>query len=833
MISYQSLFNESSVDADNISTSDLTISSSVNLPFLTPLQAVTTDANSNLISMAYTNSNTPLTIMYRDASGNTIVNQLTCNYLVVNNNLVFIGLRITPSSNNISVFSVTNAANTLTYINFDSTNNIVTLSNATININGNCNFSNPITLGYYTTNGFLKTNSSNGTISIDTNVYLTTTTAASTYLTITNAASTYQTISGMGSYLTKNNPQYTGIMYTPMTASAIVQTNGGSQLFASTTLPTGITIPSPALIGTILTGLTYGCLVQTDNSQNLIASNTLPSSCSATNMTLTTPTLSGTVTVSALTASQLVQTNASKQLISSNTLPSGCAATNMTLTTPTLSGNTTCNNILPSATGTYSLGSASFVYSYIYSINHYSTFYYDATGTNYLNYVSSVGWESNVPLCPTLTGTQSLGISTMPWGNLYTNAATINGTITTNLTASQLVQTNASKQLITSNTLPGSCTASNMTLSGTITTGLSASGVVQTNASSQLTSSTSITISQINSSNASPYNIIWNGGAIYPQSSTSDLGLSTNLFRSLYLSSNLYCSTLTPNTGTNINVSSGNTMTLTSTVSSGYPSILYIKNTTTTAGTNANGCSLEFDWFNASTACSCTLTAGGGWLNFIGGGGCTSLVSNNLSIGNSSSNWPGIYTTFLSAAGNVYPNANNTYTSGTSSNRWSNVYSNAGNFSGTVNIGSNLIVNGSLGFGGQSGWDLNMQLQSPNAVYSQARCPGWNTYSNRALKENIVPIENALETVQQVQGVNFTWKEGQGDNMPGMTPKKQYGFIAEDICQVLPNMCSFDVNNEPNGVDYSKITPLLVEAIKELSAQVTALQAQVNALKIN
>lgn len=162
----------------------------------------------------------------------------------------------------------------------------------------------------------------------------------------------------------------------------------------------------------------------------------------------------------------------------------------------------------------------------------------------------------------------------------------------------------------------------------------------------------------------------------------------------------------------------------------------------------------------------------------------------------------------------------------------------------TYNLGStssvmNTIYTSYLGFGGATTWDLNMQLQAPNAVFSQARCPAWNTYSNLAMKENITTITNALETVQNLRAVNFTWRKGFGDNLDPRigvdsegnekiytyTPKPYMGFIAEEICEVLPFACNFDENNQPNGVDYSKVVPLLVAAVQELSARLAVLEA--------
>jgi hypothetical protein len=80
-----------------------------------------------------------------------------------------------------------------------------------------------------------------------------------------------------------------------------------------------MTLTTPTLSGTITTNLTASKIIQSNGSSQLTASNTLPSSCSATSMTLTTPTLSGTISTG-LTASSIVQTDGSSNLTASNTL---------------------------------------------------------------------------------------------------------------------------------------------------------------------------------------------------------------------------------------------------------------------------------------------------------------------------------------------------------------------------------------------------------------------------------------------------------------------------------------------------------------------------------
>jgi hypothetical protein len=93
--------------------------------------------------------------------------------------------------------------------------------------------------------------------------------------------------------------------------------------------------------------------------------------------------------------------------------------------------------------------------------------------------------------------------------------------------------------------------------------------------------------------------------------------------------------------------------------------------------------------------------------------------------------------------------------------------------------------------------------------------------SDERLKENINPIPNALSKVELISGNTYDWKEG----FDNIHPHKgnDVGVIAQEIEKVLPQV----VINRDNGykaVDYEKIVPLLIEAIKELSAKVKELE---------
>jgi len=84
--------------------------------------------------------------------------------------------------------------------------------------------------------------------------------------------------------------------------------------------------------------------------------------------------------------------------------------------------------------------------------------------------------------------------------------------------------------------------------------------------------------------------------------------------------------------------------------------------------------------------------------------------------------------------------------------------------------------------------------------------------SSRRWKTDVVPLEDGLALVQQLQGVRYRWIE---DGTPDL------GLVAEEVGKVVPEIVTY----APNGVDaervnYARLVALLVEAVKEQQAQI-------------
>jgi hypothetical protein len=92
--------------------------------------------------------------------------------------------------------------------------------------------------------------------------------------------------------------------------------------------------------------------------------------------------------------------------------------------------------------------------------------------------------------------------------------------------------------------------------------------------------------------------------------------------------------------------------------------------------------------------------------------------------------------------------------------------------------------------------------------------------SSIAFKENVNPIENALNTVLQLIGVTYDRKDGSSVN--------EAGLIAEEVYKIAPNLVSLDKEGNPYGLHYTKLTAYLIESIKSLKNEINDLKVTSN-----
>lgn len=134
--------------------------------------------------------------------------------------------------------------------------------------------------------------------------------------------------------------------------------------------------------------------------------------------------------------------------------------------------------------------------------------------------------------------------------------------------------------------------------------------------------------------------------------------------------------------------------------------------------------------------------------------------------------------------------------------------------SGYANGGENAIAVYGYGF---NCWDFF--AGGPGGHYGEISSIRW--------KSNIRNIDQPLERMARLRGVYFDWDAEHGG-------QHDVGMIAEEVGAVLPEIVHYEENGiDANGMDYGKLTPLLVEAVNALraekDAEIDALRAEKDA----
>ncbi|MDD3371677.1 MAG: tail fiber domain-containing protein [Alphaproteobacteria bacterium] len=102
----------------------------------------------------------------------------------------------------------------------------------------------------------------------------------------------------------------------------------------------------------------------------------------------------------------------------------------------------------------------------------------------------------------------------------------------------------------------------------------------------------------------------------------------------------------------------------------------------------------------------------------------------------------------------------------------------------------------------------------PMDVNGTAKATSWSGCSDARWKKDIEPLKDSLKKVEQLQGVTFLWRQAE---FPGrnFTKGRQVGLIAQDVEKVVPEVVSTDSSGY-KSIEYGKLSPLLIEAVKDL-----------------
>ena len=140
----------------------------------------------------------------------------------------------------------------------------------------------------------------------------------------------------------------------------------------------------------------------------------------------------------------------------------------------------------------------------------------------------------------------------------------------------------------------------------------------------------------------------------------------------------------------------------------------------------------------------------------------------------------------------------------------------------SIEVGTDFDVSGDARFDGVVTFNGNVDLSAANLTANNVFATGevvtnYST-SDIRLKENLEKIEYPLEKVQAISGYTFNYKDNPDERATGV--------IAQEIEQILPGLVyEYDKDGEPTkAVRYGHIVALLIEAVKELNAEVKRLK---------
>ena len=109
----------------------------------------------------------------------------------------------------------------------------------------------------------------------------------------------------------------------------------------------------------------------------------------------------------------------------------------------------------------------------------------------------------------------------------------------------------------------------------------------------------------------------------------------------------------------------------------------------------------------------------------------------------------------------------------------------------------------------------------------------YSTSSDYRLKENIVPIPNSIERLKELKPCRFNFIQGDPNHVVD-------GFIAHEAAEVIPEAVTgekdaVDENNNPlhQGIDQSKVVPLLTAALQEAINKIEQLEKRIQTLENN
>jgi hypothetical protein len=151
----------------------------------------------------------------------------------------------------------------------------------------------------------------------------------------------------------------------------------------------------------------------------------------------------------------------------------------------------------------------------------------------------------------------------------------------------------------------------------------------------------------------------------------------------------------------------------------------------------------------------------------------------------------------------------------------------AGTFTAIIATGAvingNTAVTGTLNVTSTAHFDSTVDVEGHLTLAStaDAKARSFITYSDATLKQDIKPLDSALDKVMSMRGVSYEFKNQA--TADGST-HREVGFLAQEMKQSVPEVV-YGSGDGNLGIDYAKLTSVLVEAVKSQQGQIEELRA--------
>ncbi len=130
-------------------------------------------------------------------------------------------------------------------------------------------------------------------------------------------------------------------------------------------------------------------------------------------------------------------------------------------------------------------------------------------------------------------------------------------------------------------------------------------------------------------------------------------------------------------------------------------------------------------------------------------------------------------------------------------------------------MGTGWLANGMVGIG-------TITPSQKLEVSGNVLATSYMTSSDRSLKENIIPLPDALAKILSLRGYSFNWKKD---------GREDIGIIAQEVEAVYPEIVHTDPNTGTKSVEYANLIAPMIEAMREQQNMIDTQQREIDELK--